>query len=118
MLPPAGSALTPALKSTSVRSADDPSLVSRAMTYVFPAVSVAVTAPVSELVEDSSRLTTRVWPAPTPDPPTGTVVVVRLVEAVADPPGRTRAPAEGTLGVADASLDCGDDPTVFTAATL
>src|SRR3954449_11219808 len=118
MLPPAGSALTPALKSTSVRSADDPSLVSRATTYVFPAVSVAFTAPVSELVEDSSRLTTRVWPAATPDPPTGTVVVVRLVEAVAEPTRPTYAAAEGPWGVADASLDCGDGPAVFTADTL
>ena len=67
---------------------------------------------------DSSRLTTSVSPAGTPGELTVAVVVVRADEAVAETTLRTKAPAEGTCGVADASLDCGETPTALTAATL
>jgi hypothetical protein len=46
------------------------------------------------------------------------VVVARLAEAVTEPTRCTNAAAERACGVADASLDCGDSPAAFTAATV
>src|ERR1700740_1032281 len=104
MLPPAASALTPTLTRTTVRSPPEPSLVSRPTVELLPPESVTEIAPVVEDVEDNSRLTTRVWPATTPGELTETVVVVLLVEAVADPTRRTKPAAAAACGVGEASL--------------